>query len=151
MIVECYRDAKIYHYDPVELIVLADFNANFVNLVNENNIMIVDDVIVDEYNACTSIDENIKELDNACPFCEQSTVNPKWLAHRQSGHMVKHKTCPACIEESRISQSAGMLMLEGAGFAKNLQAVQIYRHPTPRLVTSWFWPIGVNFGLLTGV
>ena len=30
--VECYLDAKYYHYDPVQLNGIVDFNTNFANL-----------------------------------------------------------------------------------------------------------------------
>ena len=33
VIVECYLDAKHYHYDPVELTDLSDINANFALVV----------------------------------------------------------------------------------------------------------------------
>ena len=50
--VNAILDAKHYHYDPVELIDLADFHATFVNLVSEDSIMTVDDVVIDEHNGC---------------------------------------------------------------------------------------------------
>ena len=67
VIVECYLDAKHYPYDPVELIDLADIHANFVNLVNDANVATVAEIILDEYNACPSLNENSNRLDNACP------------------------------------------------------------------------------------
>ena len=99
VIAECYLDAKYYHYDPVEL---TDMVANFANLANEDNILTVYEATMDNANACTSIDDNFRELDNACPSWEQNTeaVNPKWLEHHQTGHLIKDKTCPICIEES---------------------------------------------------
>ena len=102
VIVECYLDAKYYHYDPVELIDLADINATFANLVNEDYIASVEEIVVDEHNACVSVEENIKELDNVCPPWGKNAemINPKRLEHHQSGHLVKDKTCPVCIEES---------------------------------------------------
>ena len=102
VIVECYLDAKYCYYDPVELTDLADLHATFVDLVNEHNIVTVEATVVDEHSASVSIDENIKELDNACLSWEQhtETINPKCLEHHQSGHLVKDKTCPICIEES---------------------------------------------------
>ena len=57
-----YLAAKYYHYDPVELNDLADFNASLVNLIEEDNIATVENAVVDEYNLSVSIDENFKEL-----------------------------------------------------------------------------------------
>ena len=48
MIVEGYLNAKSYHYDPVELSDLVDFNANLVNLMEEDNIVTVENGVVDE-------------------------------------------------------------------------------------------------------
>ena len=67
VVVECYLDAKYYHYDPVELNDIVDFNANFANLVEQDNIVTVDDAFLEEYNMCTPVDDNFKELDNAGP------------------------------------------------------------------------------------
>ena len=44
VIAECYLDAKYYHYDPVELSDLVDFNANVVNLLEEDNVVTVENV-----------------------------------------------------------------------------------------------------------
>ena len=93
VIVDCYLDAKYYHYDPVKLVNLADIHATFVNCMSEDNVVTVEETVVDEHN---------KELDNACPLWEKNTetINPKWLEHHQSGHLAKDKTCPVCLEES---------------------------------------------------
>ena len=100
VIVECYLRAK--HYDPVELTDLSDINANFVYLASSDNIQTASEATMDNVNACASFDENFKELDDARISWEQSAeaVNPKWLEHHQSGHLVKDKTCPICVEES---------------------------------------------------
>ena len=57
---------------------------------------------VDEYNICASVEDNFKELDNACPSWEPNTelVHPKWLEHHQPGHLTKDETCPTCVEEA---------------------------------------------------
>ena len=77
--VEGYLDTKYYHYDPVDLTDLVDIDANFVNMVNEDNIQTVPEAIIDENNVCTSVADNIRELDNACPSWEENTeaVHPK--------------------------------------------------------------------------
>ena len=43
-----------------------------------------------------------KNLINSVPEWESETqsVNPKWLEHHQSGHLVKDPTCPVCMEEA---------------------------------------------------
>ena len=102
-IVECYLDdAKYYHYDPVEILDLVDFNANVANLLEEDNIVTVENAETDEYNLSASINDNFKELESACPEWQPDTqaVHPKWLEHHQSGHLTKDKNCPACVEEA---------------------------------------------------
>ena len=102
VIVECYLDAKYYHYDPVELNDLADFNADFANLVEGVHIVTADNATVDEDHACASVNDSFKDLENAFPSWEPNTevINPKWSEHHQSGHLVKDKTCPICVEEA---------------------------------------------------
>ena len=90
---------KYYHYEPVEL---TDLPENFAHLVNSDDAVSVNEATMDNVSACPSIDHAFKELDDACPLWEQNTqmVNPKWLGHHQTGHLVKDKTCLVCIEES---------------------------------------------------
>ena len=49
-----------------------------------------------------SLRDNLQELVNSVPEWEPETqsINPKWLEHHQSGHLVKDPTCPVCIEEA---------------------------------------------------
>ena len=92
VIVECYLDAKYYHYDP----------ANVANLLEDDNIVTVENAETDEYNLSPSISDNFKELESACPEWQPDTqaVHPKWLEHHQSGHLTKDKNCPVCVEEA---------------------------------------------------
>ena len=94
------------------------------------------EAIVDEHNACISIEDDVRELDNACPTWEpnKETVNPKRLEHRQSGHLVKHKTCPVCIEESgsrvvhwrkKGDRQPGVMHLDLAAFEPSAVAASI--------------------------
>ena len=49
------------------------------------------------------INDNFSELDNTCQTrnpANGDTINPKWLQHHQSGHLVKDKKCLVCLEES---------------------------------------------------
>ena len=39
VIVECYLDAKYYHYDPVVLADLPENHANFAHLLNSGNVV----------------------------------------------------------------------------------------------------------------
>ena len=96
VIVECSLDAKYYHYNPVQLNDLSNANDTFKTLANYDEVLTVNQATTDDVNACTSIDDNFKELRNACPSCEADTVNPKCLEH-QSGN--GDRTCPICIEE----------------------------------------------------
>ena len=71
--------------------------------------MTVENAVVDEDNLSVSIDENLKELENACPSWQPNTevVHPKWIERHQSGHLAKDKNCPVCVEEagSRVAHS----------------------------------------------
>ena len=89
VIVDCYLDAKYCHY---------------IQGAHRLRRLTINQATLDTINACTSIDDNFKELDNACPTCKPETesVNPKWLEYHQSGLLVKDETCPISIEESGI-------------------------------------------------
>ena len=97
---------KYYHRNPAELNDLANVSDNLEALIDCDDVLTIIQATMDTFKrACfhdSSIDNNFKELDNACPTCEAETesVNPKWLEHHQSGHLVKDKTCPICMEES---------------------------------------------------
>ena len=104
VIVERYLDAKYYHYDPVELNDLADFNANAANLPEEDNIVAVENAVTDEYNLSASVKENFKELESACP---ESRTSPVWTSNqrqelpslwrksrKQSGSLAKQRRTP---------------------------------------------------------
>ena len=43
-----------------------------------------------------------KNLVNSVPEWEpeSQSINPKWLEHHQSGHLVKDPSCPVCMEEA---------------------------------------------------
>ena len=66
-IVECYLDVKYYHYDPDELNDLSNVYDNFKALTDSDEVLTVSKATMDNIKACTSIDDNFKELDNACP------------------------------------------------------------------------------------
>ena len=44
VIVECYLEAKYYHYDPEEIYELIDFNVNAENLVKSDDIVTVQNI-----------------------------------------------------------------------------------------------------------
>ena len=82
VIVECYLDAKYYHYNPAELNDLHNVSDNFKILLDCDEVLTINQATMDTINACTSIDDNnFKELDNACPTWEVEieSVNPKWV------------------------------------------------------------------------
>ena len=84
-----------------------------VNQVTDcDEVLTVNQATMDDINSCTSIDDKFKALGNACSSWEADTeaVNPKWVEHHQSGHLVKDKTCSICIEESgsRRQRSGGI-------------------------------------------
>ena len=56
----------------------------------------------EEISASASLRDNLQELVNSVPDWEpeSQTINPKWLEHHQSGHLVKDPSCPVCMEEA---------------------------------------------------
>ena len=71
IIVECYLDAKYYHYDPVEILDLGEFNATVSNLVEDGNVVTVENAETDELNRSPSVNDNFRELESACPKWQQ--------------------------------------------------------------------------------
>ena len=81
-----------------------DFNANLVNLIEEDNNVTVKNAVVDEYNLSVSVDENSRSW-GACPSWQQpkyrscqsevARTSPIW-----KGHLTKDKNCPVCVEEA---------------------------------------------------
>ena len=102
VIVECYLEAKYYHYDPSDIYELVDFDINVANLIESDDIVTVQNIETDEYNVGTSLNDNFLELEKACPECQQDTqaIRPKWLEHHQSGHLTKDPGCPVGMEEA---------------------------------------------------
>ena len=102
MIVECYLEAKYYHYDPEDIYELVDYNVNVENLAESDDIVTVQNIETDEYSAAASLNDNFQELETACPEWDKETkaIHPKWLEHHQSGHLTKDPGCPVCMEEA---------------------------------------------------
>ena len=57
----------------MEILDLVDFNANVANLLEEDNIVTVENAETDEFNLSPSINDNFKELENACPEGQPDT------------------------------------------------------------------------------
>ena len=113
VIVECYFEAKYYHYDPSDIYELVDFNVDAENLIESDNILAIQNIEKDDYNAAASLNDNFHELETACPEWQQDTqaIQPKRLEHHQSGHpkrlehhqsglLTKDPGCPVCMEEA---------------------------------------------------
>ena len=98
VIVECYLEAKYYHYNPEDIYELVDYNVNAQNLSESDDIVTVQKIETDEYSAAASLNDNFQELEKACPEWDKETnaIHPKWLEHHQSGH----PGCPVCMEEA---------------------------------------------------
>ena len=101
VIVECYLDAKYYHYDPADIYELTNFNVNVENIVEVNDTATVLNIQPEECSAAASLND-IQELEKACPEWEKETkaIHPKWLEHHQSGDLTKDPGCPVCLEEA---------------------------------------------------
>ena len=65
VIVECYLKAKYYHYDPTDMLELVDFNANVENLTESDNVVTVQHMETDEFNAALTLNDNFQELETA--------------------------------------------------------------------------------------
>ena len=65
VIVECYLDAKYYHYDPVDVLGFVEFNETVENLLEEDNIVTVQNAEMDEFNLALSLNDNFQELEKA--------------------------------------------------------------------------------------
>ena len=85
VVIECYLDAQYYHYDPVELTDLPENYVNFAHLANSDDVVTVRQAEMENVYASPSIDDNFKDLVNACPSWEQNIemMNPKWLDSRR--------------------------------------------------------------------
>ena len=72
-----------YHY--VKLNDLSNVNDNFQALTDCDDMLMFNYAMLDTVNACTSIDDNFKGFDNACPSWEADVeaVNPEWLEQGQ--------------------------------------------------------------------
>ena len=57
VIVECYLEAKYYHYDPSDVYELVDFNVNVENLIESDNIVTVQNIETDECSAAANLNE----------------------------------------------------------------------------------------------
>ena len=83
---------------------LLDLNANLVGLLKEDNNVIVENITSWMSTTCLCpVDENFKELENACPARQPNTeaVHPKWIEHHQSGHLTKRQELPSLCRRSR--------------------------------------------------
>ena len=102
VIVERYLDAKYYQYSLDELYGMLDHNCNARYLADSDQIITLSTMESDELSMSASLRDNLQELANSVPEWEPEThsIDPKWLEHHQSGHLVKDPTCPVCMEEA---------------------------------------------------
>ena len=102
VIVERYLDAKYYQYSLDELYGMLDYNCNARYLADSDQIITLSTMETDELSMSASLRDNLQELANSVPEWEPEThsIDPKWLEHHQSGHLVKDPTCPVCMEEA---------------------------------------------------
>ena len=73
VIVECYLEAKYYHYDPEDIYELVDYNLNADNLVESDEIVTVQYLEKDEYSATASLNDSFQELEKAYPEWDLET------------------------------------------------------------------------------
>ena len=102
VIVERYLESKYYQYPPAEIHDMADYNSSAKYLADSDQIITLNAMETDDISTCTTLRDNLQELVNSVPEWEPETqsINPKWLEHHQSGHLVKDPSCPVCMEEA---------------------------------------------------
>ena len=102
VIVERYLDAKYYQYSPEDIQEMSDYNSNATNLAESDQIVTLTAMETEDPSMLASIQDNLQELISSVLEWEQETqsINPKWLEHHQSGHLVKDPGCPVCVEEA---------------------------------------------------
>ena len=102
VIVERYLDAKYYQYSPELVQEMSEYNSKATYLAESDQIMTLNAIEIEETSASASLRDNLQELVNSVPEWEpeSQTINPKWLEHHQSGHLVKDPSCPVCMEEA---------------------------------------------------
>ena len=102
VLVERYLDAKYYQYSPEDIQEMSDYNSNATNLAESDQIVTLTAMETEDPSMLANIQDNLQELISSVPEWEQETqsINPKWLEHQQSGHLVKDPGCPVCMEEA---------------------------------------------------
>ena len=102
VIVERYLDAKYYQHAPEELCSMSDYNSHARYLADADRIITLNAMETEDTSMNASLRDNLQELSNSVPEWEPETksIDPKWLEHHQSGHLVKDPTCPVCMEEA---------------------------------------------------
>ena len=103
VIVECYLEAKYYHYEPMDMFDLVVFNKAVENLIESDDIVTIQNAEADEYNLTLSLNDNFQELEKACPEWQEGTRKQyiqNGLKRHQSGHPTKDPGCPVCMEEA---------------------------------------------------
>ena len=81
---------------------MSDYNSNATYLADCDQVITLNAMETDDISASASLRDNLQELVNSVPEWEPETqsINPKWLEHHQSGHLVKDLTFPVCMEEA---------------------------------------------------
>ena len=102
VIVECYLDAKYYHHPLEHFQEMTEYNSNATYLAESDPILTLNAMESDDVSLLASLRSNLQELEHSVPGWEPETqsINPKWLEHHQSGHLVKDLSCPVCMEEA---------------------------------------------------
>ena len=79
LIVECYLNAKYYHYDPIDMLEFFEFNETVENQIETDNIVTVQHTEMDEFNVALTLNDNFQELEKSCPEWQQDTkaIHPK--------------------------------------------------------------------------
>ena len=102
VIVERYLDAKYYQYPPDQVKEMSEYNSNATYLADSDQIVTLNAMETDDISTSVSLRDNLQELEHSVPEWQPETqsIDPKWLEHHQSGHLVKDPCCPVCMEEA---------------------------------------------------
>ena len=96
VIVERYLDAKYYQHPPELVQEMSEYNSKATYLAESDQIMTLNEMKTEDISDSASLRDNLQELVNSVPEWEpeSQSINPKWLEHHQSGHLVKDPSCP---------------------------------------------------------
>ena len=89
-------------YPPELVQEMLEYNSKATYLAESDQIATLNAMETEEISTSVSLRDNLQELVDSVPEWEpeSQSINPKWLEHRQAGHLVEDPSCPVCMEEA---------------------------------------------------